>query len=357
MPTTPEQLIEQATRHAAHLEGLKTQYVNNYTDILSNINDDLLWQLSKDDLAKKTRIQFEKQLAAYKKLLEKQYDEDVISLLNDQIQELAQYEAGFELRSLENVAPKVNFVLPSDGQIVTAVNFNPLSVTGADGGKLLDAYIKDWTQSHIDSTVGAIRSGYAQGLTNAALIESIELITKKSAEPIIESIVRTSLQHAANQSRQATWAANSDIIKMVQIVATLDSRTTVICRGLDGQKFPLDKGPRPPFHPRCRTTTVAVLDSRFDFLDEGATRAERDPDTGRVGKVPADQTYYGWLKTQSLDFQKSIIGSSRAKLLNDGGLTAERFTELQLNKYFKPNTLKKMRELEPLAFERAGIKI
>lgn len=356
MPTTPEQLIEQATRHAAHLEGLKSDYVNSYSDILHNINNDLIAGLATGGIDQKTRGQFEKQLAIYKKLLEKQYDDEVIALLNEQILATAKYEAGFELRSLRNVAPKVNFILPSEGQIKTAVTFNPLSVTGADGGKLLDAFIADWNQSQINATIGAIRSGYAQGITNSAIIDNLKVVTKKSTD-IIETIVRTSLQHAANQSRQAVWLANSDIIKMVQIVATLDSRTTVICRGLDGQKFPLDKGPRPPFHPRCRTTTVAVLDSRFDFLDEGATRSDRDPDTGRVGKVPADQTYYGWLKTQSLDFQKSIIGPERAKLLNDGGLTSERFTELQLNKYFKPNTLKKMHELEPLAFEKSGVKV
>lgn len=356
MPTTPEQLIEQATRHAAHLEGLKTQYVNDYTDILSNINDDLLWQLSKDDLAKKTRIQFEKQLAAYKKLLEKQYNGEVLTLLDEQIAELAKYEAGFEIRSLENVVQNYNFVMPSVGQIETAIRFNPLSVTGADGGKLLDGFISDWNQSQIDYTINSIRSGYAQGATNATLISSLSKQLEKS-DDIIETIVRTSLQHAANQSRAATWQANNDIIKMVQIVATLDSRTTVICRGLDGQKFPMDKGPRPPFHPRCRTTAVAVLDDRFAFLDDGATRAARDPDTGKIKKVDASETYYSWLKRQDFEFQKSIIGGTRASLLNNGGLTSERFTELQLNKTFKPNTLKQMYELEPLAFARAGIKL
>ena len=71
--------------------------------------------------------------------------------------------------------------------------------------------------------------------------------------------------------------------------------------------------------------------------------------------VPADETYYDWLKRQPKNFQESIIGINRTKLLNNGGLTSEKFTKLQLNKQFKPMTLKEMQKLEPLAFEKAGI--
>ena len=45
----------------------------------------------------------------------------------------------------------------------------------------------------------------------------------------------------------------------------------------------------------------------------------------------------------------------RGKLSREGGLTAERFAALQLDKNFKPLTLDQLKELEPLAFDRAGI--
>ena len=45
----------------------------------------------------------------------------------------------------------------------------------------------------------------------------------------------------------------------------------------------------------------------------------------------------------------------RAKLFREGGLTVERFAELQLDRNFAPLTLARMKVLEPLAFEQAGI--
>ena len=99
---------------------------------------------------------------------------------------------------------------------------------------------------------------------------------------------------------------------------------------------------------------VPQLDERFDFLDEGATRSVRGA-SGKVSSAPAEQTYYQWLKDQPYEFQKTAIGPTRAKLLNEGGLSSERFAELQLSKNFKPLTLDEMRELEPMAFIDAGI--
>jgi hypothetical protein len=91
----------------------------------------------------------------------------------------------------------------------------------------------------------------------------------------------------------------------------------------------------------------------LDFLDKAGSQFARGPDG--VSHVSPDLTYYGWLKTQSAKFQDSVIGPERGALLRNGGLSSGRFAELQLNKNFKPLTLNQMKELEPLAFEAAGI--
>ena len=54
-------------------------------------------------------------------------------------------------------------------------------------------------------------------------------------------------------------------------------------------------------------------------------------------------------------FQDEILGKKKGKLLRNGGLTIKRFTELQLDKKFRPLTLDAMKQLEPLAFEKANI--
>lgn len=65
-------------------------------------------------------------------------------------------------------------------------------------------------------------------------------------------------------------------VEKYEIVATLDTRTSDICRELDGEVFDMDKFrvgvTAPPFHPRCRSTTAPYIEG----LD--TTRAYRGED-------------------------------------------------------------------------------
>ena len=88
---------------------------------------------------------------------------------------------------------------------------------------------------------------------------------------------------------------------------------------------------------------------------KGAERRDRDPETGKSGWVSADETYYGWLKKQPADVQNSIIGPERGQLLRNGGLSSDRFADLQLGANFKPLSMDEMRKLEPTAFTQAGL--
>jgi len=170
-------------------------------------------------------------------------------------------------------------------------------------------------------------------------------ITKRGAD----AMVRTAVQHAASQARAETWKSNADLSTEYEFVATLDSRTTVQCRSLDRRVFKIGKGPMPPLHIKCRSTTILKLPSEFDFLNKGATRASVN------GPVPQDLSYYDWLKQQPEPFIREVLGRDRAKLFLDGGLSADRFAALQLDRNFQPLTLEQMKALEPLAFLKAGL--
>ena len=87
-------------------------------------------------------------------------------------------------------------------------------------------------------------------------------------------------------------------VEQYQILATLDNRTTPICRRLDKRIFDRkDAKPgvtMPPFHCYCRTTTVPYIPGISD--DEGQTRAARkdgEPD-GKTVQVPAELSYEEW---------------------------------------------------------------
>ena len=70
----------------------------------------------------------------------------------------------------------------------------------------------------------------------------------KLANNQVMAIVRTTVNQVQNAASQSVYQANSDISSKYQYVATLDSRTSLICASLDGQTFEYNKGPLPPQH-------------------------------------------------------------------------------------------------------------
>lgn len=353
----PELLTEIATRHQHYLEMRKTGIFKDYEPFLKKIAKTLRKNLLDVEITEFTRGRLNKLLSATNK--------DLMAIQNDYINneftpsslELARYESDFEIKSLNKVV-EYDFVIPTDGQLKSIVTTAPLSASGYQG-QLLKPFMTGISEKAINNITNSIRLGAYQGLTTNEIIKSI--IGTKSRRYAdgklidlnrsVEAMVKTGLQHIAVQAREATWKQNKDIVKKVQFVATIDRRTSQTCRSLDGTKFALDDGPRPPMHPYCRSSMVAVLDERFSMLTDDATRSARNVE-GKVTSIPADETYYQWLKRQPSSFQDSVIGKKRGELFRDGGLTSKRFAELQIGKNFEPITLEKMRELEPLAFNK-----
>ena len=86
-------------------------------------------------------------------------------------------------------------------------------------------------------------------------------------------------------------------VELFEIVATLDSHTSEICREMDGKVFPMSQWEvgvtAPPFHVWCRTTTVPAFGDEFDSIGERAARGE----DGKTYYVPANMTYKEWQKS------------------------------------------------------------
>jgi len=355
MATSHRQLIDQTTRHAVYLERYKSSAIKEYNSLLKKMRKAIISELD-GEITEWSRTRLEKQLVAIRRLM-REMSAPIEEVIRSQISELSIYESGFETRSLNSVGVNYDFDLPSEKQLLAAVNTTPLNVAGPYQGSLLDSLIKDWTPRNIDRVNRAIRFGFAQGKTTGSLVRDMSAVDGafSASQKDLYNVVRTGLAHTANVSREATWRANSDIVKKYKISATIDTKTTSTCRSLDGKEYPLNKGPMPPFHINCRTTTVAALDDRFKVLGEGGTRSARDPETGEVISIPANETYYSFLKRQPASVQDSIIGPTRGKLMRNGGLSSDRFAELQIGKRFEPLTLGEMRKLEPIAFKKAGL--
>ena len=89
-------------------------------------------------------------------------------------------------------------------------------------------------------------------------------------------------------------------VDAVEILATLDSKTSPICRRMDG-KIVQRKDAKPgitipPFHCHCRSTTVPYLGDDLADIAGNGTRAARDPKTGKTVFVEGELDYGEWEK-------------------------------------------------------------
>lgn len=86
-------------------------------------------------------------------------------------------------------------------------------------------------------------------------------------------------------------------VEQYEVLATLDKSTSDICRALDGKVFSMSEYAvgvtAPPFHVRCRTTTVPFFDDEFELDTKRAARDE----SGKTYYVPSDMKYGDWKKT------------------------------------------------------------
>ena len=188
----------------------------------------------------------------------------------------------------------------------------------------------------------------------------------KLATHQIKTIVRTSVNQVQNQASQAVYAANKKVAPRYEYVATLDSKTSNVCKRLDGRKFQYNKGPTPPQHFNCRSTTVPVVDY------EGLSKREgfedlTEPPVGKVvsrpsatGRVPQGTQYGDWLLQQDKKLQIKTLGTEQkvdffkklAKKEGSGHAAIRKMirndgTELPLDKlekiYAKPVVAKKVK--------------
>ena len=147
-----------------------------------------------------------------------------------------------------------------------------------------------------DKVESVLTDGILRGKSIDYMAEELTKIShygKKASE----QLVRTEASHFNNQFELEAYK-ELDIEQYV-FLATLDSKTSIACRDLDGKVFPLNKAEEgvnfPPMHPRCRSTTIMYYDQ--DTL----TNLKRRAKTKNGKKIVLDKfvTYREWEKMYS----------------------------------------------------------
>jgi SPP1 gp7 family putative phage head morphogenesis protein len=150
--------------------------------------------------------------------------------------------------------------------------------------------------------IGSLQFG-EEGKTVRQLVAAGGQATAVADNQVV-ALVRTSINQVANTASQQVYEANSDITSKYRYVATLDTRTSAICRALDGKEFPYGKGPQ---HFNCRSTTVPVI----DYEGLGFTPPPEGTRASAGGQVPADTTYGEWLAKQPLAVKAKALGAGK----------------------------------------------
>lgn len=355
--------IDNETRHAIYINRVAGGFSKDFLTTIEAMKREVALKMAQQPLNQSNYERIIRELELIERQLLTSYTAD----FTDELNRLATLEAAWEKAALDDVLTSVtaSVSLPASQQVWAAVISNPLVFPDSNDTILLEPFLRGWSDREVARVSNAIRTGFVTGQTNEQIAREIagpDGLLDKQTRRANKAMVRTATNHTSALAREATMLDNDDIVIGYEWKSTLDDRTTAQCRSLDGQVFRFrDPGfkPKPPYHVNCRSVTVPVLDKRFAQDLSDATRPAVGPSVGRDGRgtVPANTTYYSFLKDQPAAFQDDVLGPKRGKLLRDGGLTAEEFRKLSVDEKFRPISLEEMQRRNAAAFERAGVKI
>lgn len=139
--------------------------------------------------------------------------------------------------------------------------------------------------------------------------KSVESLTREVTKEFgqdyrnaLKTLIHTETAFVKSQADKEVYTKLN--IKEYEFVATLDRRTSEVCRKLDGKHFKVDEAVAgknyPPMHPRCRSLTIRYKPENY----EKNTRTARDKD-GKNIEVPLGMKYDDWKKWVDSDYKEN----------------------------------------------------
>lgn len=315
-----EELQDSAISHAVFMERYKTQVVNDIISALEESESRLINRIrDRLDDESFTRKRLERLLGDVTDITG-EANKVLRERLREQIREFGGREADWTARTINETIPiDWSITQPSPRQIYAAVIDKPLA------DRMLDSAMRGISERQQERIEAALRQGFIEGRTAQQMVREIRgtranrytdgIIGRSRRETT--ALVRTAINHTHSIARSELAKENSDLIKGEQFVATLDSRTTLICASHDGEIYPVGEGPTPPLHFNCRSTRAPVLRS---WRELGIDINEAPPGTraSMNGQVPSKQTYSEWLSKQDKSTQIEVLGRARYEKWQEG---------------------------------------
>lgn len=130
---------------------------------------------------------------------------------------------------------------------------------------------------------------------------------------VARRLIRTEANYMANQSKLKSWRDNG--IKYYILLATIDLRTSLICRKLDHTVYLVSQAKvnenYPPFHPWCRT-----IASMYSKRTINTPRLVLDPISGKTFAFNGSQTYDDWMRILRSKYSDAEIDLQKKKIIN-----------------------------------------
>lgn len=342
--------IDTLTRHQVYLQRYNSGIVNRMLPILEGVGKELADKIAASNI---TEFQFNRltmMQADNTQAIRAAMGEMNIAL-NDELIDLAEYEAGFTNRMLDDMATITTNTV--SGEILAgSLKNTPMNlISGKKTVSLtIDQAFTQFAGTTNNDIGNIIRSGLTQGQTTREIGDSVLKSVNTRTRSQAEALIRTAANHSASQARADVYAENADILEGEIYTATLDGNTTIECASLDGKEFPVGIGPTPAIHFNCRSIRIPKVKPEFTVVDLQGTRASVN------GQVSGKTNFSGWLRDQPKDFQNEYFsqftnGKDKAKLFRNGGLSMSKFTDNKGIVY----SMDELKRLEPSAFERASL--
>ncbi|AAT69538.1 minor head protein-like [Alphaproteobacteria phage PhiJL001] len=382
-----EEWLDAMIRHQIGLLRVSGRVRQRIFEILDATERDIADQIKRRLAKGATTARLEALIKAVRALRSEAWKKSA-EVWREEMLSVAREEPKFLSQALRTVSPvQLDLTLPAADLLQSIVTTRPFE------GQTMRQWASNIRNSDLRRIERAIRIGVTQGEpTNAIARRVIGTVRQRGRDGVTqitrrnaEAITRTAINGIANQAKREFYKANATLFEEEIYVATLDSRTTPICRSLDGQRFAIGEGPIPPLHFNCRSLRVAAIDgdaigsrpqrqfTQRQLLREyarsrGIKAPTRRADLPRghkgefdsfartrirqlTGTVDAKVSYQDWLTRQSTEFQDDVLGKTRARLFRKGGLRLDRFVNRQGDEI----PLADLARRETSAFRAAGL--
>lgn len=203
-----------------------------------------------------------------------------------------------------------------------------------------------------------ITSGLMSGKSSRKVAQELQDLSDYGKHAA-ERLIRTETTYISNMAELESYK-EAGIDKYI-FIATLDIRTSTVCREHDRKVYKVSEGAAgvnlPPLHPYCRSTTRAYLG---ESTLRDIKRRARDSETGKTYLVPGDISYNEWYdkyvvskygKDKTEVFERMIKNkSSDRKQFNEykkalGNLVPSTFGKFQDLKYNSSEAWSKLKDL------------